>query len=266
MSKAQGKLNESFLEVYFYITPSDKFKFDKFFSEKFFKEVIENFSTSVKFIHENFKMHIDYNNISSSKNSYILRNLTPENSIDLTTTIELFSNGNFKYILPIPMLPLEGDWEDIIEEYGYTDIYEKFYDLLSDREVKFLNVINAHSLLIEFGIIFNQYVRLLNNHNFEEKLGIRIKISDCWRNALFFNSKEYINFIKEYGVPICLKSNIRIPEFVNGNLINVKTSKINEPIWLMSLIYRSLGLPQHLNKKMVDGLSSFLISQSKDPL
>jgi len=94
-----------------------------FKTESFFNDLIENFSTNVEIFSQFFCSKSRTNCSYSSSNSYILRQTTNENSVDLGLTIELFDNGNLNVILPVPTLDLE-DWDHIEENYLLN--YQKF--------------------------------------------------------------------------------------------------------------------------------------------
>jgi len=40
-------------------------------------------------------------------------------------------------------------------------------------------------------IFLHQYIRLLENNNFKEGLGIRFRIKNSWRTLLFFDNEKY---------------------------------------------------------------------------
>lgn len=263
ISKKQASENASILEAYFYVKPSN-FEFKNFYTKEFFVEIKDNFSEPVTIIDDapDLTANTTFNNILSSSESYILRNIyNEESSIDLVTTLELFNNGNLKLFLHIPTLPLNDDWENFIGYNHYTTIYEKFFDLLSDTEKEHLRIIDGHSLLTNFVIIFNQYLRLLKQNGMKDEIGVRFRISNTWRNLLFFNDTKYLDILKSNGLPICLKSNIEIPEFKNGNIItiNSENNRGNESFLLMNYIYEALGLPQQFISHSLEGLTNYII-------
>jgi hypothetical protein len=257
ISKFQAEQNRCFLEAYFYIS-SPKFNFNNFHSDEFFDDMKENFSTNVQIFNDRIKAYLPFDNFYSSLNSYILRDLEDnDRSIDLVTTLELFNNGNLKMFLGVPTLPLKDDLT-IIDLYKYNTNYKKFLDILSRNEKTSLRIIDGHSLLTAFYIIFNQYKRILIKNGFKENIGVRFKISKCWRTLMFFNDEKYLDLLNRYGVPVCLKSEIEVPEFSGGNLLTVDFEEENEALNLIIKIYEALGLPPHFMEKTIEGLSNFI--------
>ena len=124
---------------------------------------------------------------------------------------------------------------------------------------------------------FNQYIRLLKNYDFTEKIGVRFRILNSWRTLLFFNDEKYIEFIKKNGPPICLKSEIEIPEFNRGNLLyySLDGEKITfpltdldleaefeiNPIFMMKLLFESLGIPKHAFAELLGGIGKHIGSR-----
>ncbi|MBP2045207.1 AlbA family DNA-binding domain-containing protein [Methanobacterium aggregans] len=272
ISKGQSNQNQCFLEIYFYTMPVNKFEFNDFSSENFFKEVIKNFSEKVHILSQYFVGSIELNNYYSSSSSYILRHITPENSIDLGTTMELFINGNLKVILPVPTISIENlDYSDP----DYLEILGDFYELLSENEYQYLEIIDANKFFVEFMVFYKQYIQFLKNKNFNGTLGVRFKITNSWRTLLFFNDENYLNLIREYGCPICLKSGIEIPNFNNGNLIATTLNEEEfsvplegeglEPavigidsIVLLQTIYEALGIPRHFSTYLLPGIVKYI--------
>jgi hypothetical protein len=64
--------------------------------------------------------------------------------------------------------------------------------------------------------------------------------------------------LNRYGVPVCLKSEIEVPEFSGGNLLTVDFEEENEALNLIIKIYEALGLPPHFMEKTIEGLSNFI--------
>ena len=159
--------------------------------------------------------------------------------------------------LGVPTLPLKDDLT-IIDLYKYNTNYKKFLDILSRNEKTSLRIIDGHSLLTAFYIIFNQYKRILIKNGFKENIGVRFKISKCWRTLMFFNDEKYLDLLNRYGVPVCLKSEIEVPEFSGGNLLTVDFEEENEALNLIIKIYEALGLPPHFMEKTIEGLSNFI--------
>lgn len=265
MSKKQAKEKICFLETYVYLKSSN-FYFKDFHTEEFFDKLKTNFSEQVELFDDTeINVESPFEVIYSSTSSIILRNLNISiNSIDLLITIEIFRNGNFKFLMPVPNLILDDEWnDDIIDEYTYRTIFEKFYNLLSDDERSVLKIIDAQAFSITFLLVFNQYLKLIKSCDYNGQIGIRFFIDNCWRNVLFFNSEEYIELIQENGVPIIQKSNIQIPTFINGKMINRDIENKNIALSLLVNIFESFGLPMSKQMVWVPALTNFIHNKSE---
>lgn len=275
ISEAQYDEKQCFLEVYLYTLPLNTFTFDDFQSKDFFDKLIKNFSEQVEIFSQLFTASVKLNNFYSSLDSYILRQTNSDNSIDRVGTLELFYNGNMKIMFPIPTLSTE-NWENMREDYFPN--YENFYNALSKTEKDFLKIIDGNDFFVVFMTFFNQYIRLLKKRNYSEEIGVRFRIINSWRTLLFFNDETYIDSIKKHGSPICLKSEIEIPEFDRGNLLrySLEENKITvpledlnleadleiNPIFMISLLFESLGISKQTFMELFGGIGGHIGSRS----
>ncbi len=275
ISEAQYDEKQCFLEVYLYTLPLNTFSFDDFQSKDFFDKLIDNFLEPVEIFSQLFTASAELNNFYSSLDSYILRQTNSDNSIDRVGTLELFYNGNMKIMFPIPTLSTES-MENIPEDYFPN--YENFCNALSKTEKDFLKIIDGNDFFVVFMTFFNQYLRLLKKHDYNEEIGVRFRILDSWRTLLFFNDETYIDSIKKYGPPICLKSEIEIPEFGRGKLLHysLDENKITVPlenlnleanleinaIFMIILLFESLGIYKQTFIELFGGIGGHIGSRS----
>ena len=56
-------------------------------------------------------------------------------------------------------------------------------------------------------IIIAKYRAILqdSNFDFENKIGFRAKITECWRKFVFFDDDQYLEKLKKYNIPLCQK-------------------------------------------------------------
>lgn len=176
-------------------------------------------------------------------------------------------------MLPAPTISIE-QWDTIKEDY--FPIYEEFYNLLSKNEKEQLEIIDGNKFYVSLITFFNQYIRLLKKNNFNEKIGFRFKIVNSWRTLLFFDNEKYLDFIKKHECPICLKSEVEMPQFVNGNLLYLldeeevsvpfkDTLKMNfeiNPIFLEMVLYEAFGIPRYHLPEINGGIGAYIARHS----
>jgi hypothetical protein len=263
MSNLQAEQRQCFLEAYFYISPFETFRFRDFYRKQFIDELREVFSTPVSFIAAPMTACLSFDNLHTSSRSYVLRHLPQRRtSIDLGLTIELFESGNMKMLIPMPQLPTAFPLDSLPEIYQDSVHYETFLDMLTEDESKFVKVIDGYTFFVSFIILFNQYCRLLKGHKVRKGLKARFRFSESWRTLLYFDDEQYLDFLKEYGLPICLKSEIEILEFNDGRGIPIELEQ-SSALFSISIMYQALGFPLAFVPESMYGLGKYVVGLSK---
>jgi len=113
--------------------------------------------------------------------------------------------------------------------------------------------------------INNLYCRILKNHNFNEPLNVRLKISNCNRTVPYFDSENFIEHIQRNGFPICQKPSIEIPEFNNGNALNISLN-YQSGVDLGVKVFEALGLPFTMNMvEIMSSIGDYVVSLNRNP-
>lgn len=255
-TKGQSESNQSYLELYLFPLPFNDFYFKDFFSSDFFKQVALIFYQNVDCFFEtkggnsvNIPMNLGFNSIYSSQNSLIIRPLKEENLIYKTTTVELFTNGCLKFLIPL----YEFDLDSIPKYYENSDVIKYLGDTYSPYEtvVEFDHFFGSHSnnsrevrkrketgfanhirmidgaeLIYVLLIIIAKYKAVLEDCGFDlnTEIGYRARLTETWRKFIFFDNNDYLKKIKLYNLPIAPKNEIEVPRFFKGNfyLLNIK--------------------------------------------
>jgi hypothetical protein len=245
------------METYFYILPNESFHFTDFYSKKFFEELIKIFNSPVPLCKglEEFETCITLNNFYSSFNSYILRKIINEiGPNELGVTIEIYENGQMKLLLPLPQF---SDPLFLLRIYNESNYLKEFIQQIKD--INNLRIIDGHSLLLIFANLINQYINLLMRNNFTNKLNVRLRLTNTWKTIIYFDSENYIKFIKQYGLPICIKDEIEMPSFRRGRGLEMDIHKHNG-LDFMSFIYAALGIPCDFVIQFTEGLYSHFMN------
>lgn len=276
-TKGQSESNQTFLELYLFPLPFNHFQFKDFYRAEFFRKIAKRFYENVEFTIELEKeesvtvpLNINFNSIYSSEGSLIVRPLTDKNLIYKSTTAELFRNGGLKFLIPL----YEFDSKSIPDNYQDSKCLEYILNKFTPHETKdvlelglpfnspprrtertvrnnsdfenHIKFIDGLELILTILIITNKYKSILEDSkfDFENKIGFRAKITDCWRKFIFFDSDEYLEKLKLYNIPLVPKSDIEIPEFKSRNGYSVDLSKEYSSFLIARFILEGIGLPE----------------------
>lgn len=294
-TKGQADWNQTYLELYLFPLPFDNFSFSKFYTTDFFKEVALRFYQNLEvhqqknnefdFQNTQIELNLGFNSIYSSEGSLVIRPLNDKNLIYKSTTVELFENGNLKFLIPL----YEFNSENIPEYYSNSNIIKYLLDKYSPYEVvkqysyspfggsrdfelpeitrrsttDFVNhikFIDGTELILTILIIITKYKTILQDNDFDmkSKLGFRAKITDCWRKFVFFDNDDYLEKIKLYNIPLSPKDEIEIPEFKNGNAYTVDLSDDYAYFQIARFILEGIGLPDSRSITFSEIISSGL--------
>jgi hypothetical protein len=267
-TKGQADWNQTYLELYLFPLPFNEFKFKNFYSSDFFRNVAVRFYQNAQFTFNSVEgksvsLNLGFNSIYSSERSIIIRPLSDNNLIYKSTTVELFDNGNLKFLIPL----YEFNTHNIPEHYANSNTieyllnkyspYDTFYDsdyievnkkTLRRSDTDFVNhvkFIDGHELILTIMIMVTKYKSILedNDFDFKNEIGFRAKITDCWRKFVFFDNDDYLEKLKLYNIPLSPKSEIEIPEFKNGNNYVIDLSENYSFIDIARNIMEGIGLP-----------------------
>lgn len=251
ISQAQADSKQPFLEIYIF-TEFNRFIFSEFYQKEFAEKTRLIFSGSVPFLTAPITTHLSFNTIYTSLGSYILREVQPLTSIDLGLTVEVFKNGNMRALLPI---------SQITESYphiSHLSHYHTFRTHLNANEIEFLKFIDGYMLFSSVVTLFSHCCTLLKEYGYQNTLKIRFKITDTWRNVVYFDDIKYLEYITKNGLPICLKDEIEIPQFREGNVIADVDVDQGNSFGLFLYIFESIGIPRALWLEILEGLGKYL--------
>jgi hypothetical protein len=273
----QSNWNQTYLELYLFPLPFDNFKFKNFYESDFFKQVALRFyqNLNLSFDNDNLQsvisLNLGFNSIYSSSESLIIRPLSDNNLIYKSTTLELFENGNLKFLIPLN----EFSTENIPQKYSKSKTIEYLLDKYSPNEtvsqglmmnrsskipysslptitrrkkndsVNHIKFIDGVELISTILILISKYEAILNDNDFrmDTEIGFRARVTDCWRKFVFFDDDEYLEKLKLYNIPLSPKSKIEIPIFKNGISYKTNLSIGGSYLQIARFILEGIGLP-----------------------
>lgn len=255
----QENSNQTFLELYLFPLPFDSFKFKDFYTASFFKEIWDIFTKegiSFKDVDYNSDKAIGlgFNSIYTSESSIIVRPINRYNLIYKSTTVEIFENGNFKFLFPITEFKANRIPCKYENSVTLKYILDEHAPQIKNEFVDQIKIIDGHELLLTISMIVTLYRLVLKreNFNFSNDIGFRARITDYWRKFIFFDDTDYIDKIKKYNLPLSPKSEIEIPEFKKGQSYTLDLSDEYEFIYVAKIILESIGLPEAESIKYYD--------------
>lgn len=298
-TKGQGDWNQTYLELYLFPLPFNNFQFKEFYSSNFFKNIASRFYNGVTLNHtsdeteNSIDLNLNFNSVYSSERSIIIRPLKESNLIYKSTTVELFDNGNLKFLIPI----FEFKTDDIPSHYKNSKTIEYILDKYSPHqnddfdynynafEIKYpkpikglnqsrtktdftnhIKFIDGHEIVLTMILITSIYRGILedNDFDFTNDIGFRARITDCWRKFIFFDNDDYLEKLKLYNIPLTPKNEIEIPEFRKGHAYTVDLSEEYSFITLAKFIMEGIGLPDSDSIKFNEIIEKSIARFKKD--
>ncbi|MCK4579623.1 MAG: hypothetical protein KAU50_12595, partial [Candidatus Marinimicrobia bacterium] len=245
--------NQCVLEAYFYTLPVNKFRVDGFMNKAFIKALRKKFSV----ITDALPGYLDFDDYSTSHSSYILRlRSLPKDFTEQTVTLELFNNGSLKMYIPLEGMPVPVPEEDLFEiERQFLHLTD-FENHLGRAQAARLRVIDGYKLLVSFTVLVEQYLGLLRQKSYVNPLKVRFRLANALHTLLFFDNQGYLDYLNEYGPPICFKDEIEIPLFEGGNTYEVAVTE--SPMVFMGILFGAMGLPPAFVPSAMRGLERYL--------
>ena len=178
-----------------------------------------------------------FSNIYSAYDSYILRNTENKHyrTEQIGCSVEIFKNGNFKFILPINIINI-----DDIDECN------NFYD-------EKLKICDIASSMLNFNTVLNQYKRLLKKHDFNGKMYIRLNLKNCLYLTTYLDDDEFKKYISKNDIPISFKSETHIYYDKQNKIIDLNSFN---PLLITFEIIRSLGISSKLYKSFLKSIGA----------
>jgi hypothetical protein len=175
-----------------------------------------------------------FNNVTAFNNSIIIRNIS--NIAYNTLTIELFSNGCMKFMLPITVRPISNS-----RSYSRILEYCRKHNI-DDDDLKLIKWVPISNLCTELIGVFIKYFKFLKEYDCFDDIEFVFEGQNIWRVCLFSDEEEYFDYIQEYSLPIVIKDNIVYPEKPYQIIFSNETDTINKDNSFIMGILGILGM------------------------
>lgn len=205
----KGEDSLSYLEIYATPKPfKHHFIEDLLFPEKML-DILKKFNEPYKIKDStedkeiSFGGTIFFDTINTYHNSIVLRTLSKGdfNLNGLSMEIDIY--GNLKILLPLTTI------------FGNSEEYDK--DLLEALNKKYnsregdtstfdIKFLSGRLIFGAILAIFKKYSDFLSEASYKDMIEIKFRLINCWKTSLYFQSKNYLDFVEKFGLPICMKN------------------------------------------------------------
>jgi hypothetical protein len=203
----KGEENWSYLNGYINTRQLERSRIADFQMPDFQSKILNLFSEEFNIDEADIgqiKGRMIFNNITLFTNSAIIRNIS--NIAYNTLTLELFSNGCMKFMLPIIVRPISNS-------RSYSRILEYIRKCHIDiSELELIRWVPISDLCTSLIGIFIKYFKFLKEYNCFDDLEIVFEGQNIWRTCLFSDEEAYFDYIQKCSLPIVIKNNIVYPE------------------------------------------------------
>jgi len=201
----KGEDDKPFLCIYINTDPFRRVTIKDFMRKQMLDQIFNHFNNEFELsLGDNIivKGKLNFDSIHRDYESITLKNLKGSNLAYHGITLELDEFYCFKALIPLNYLI----FSDYSPEFGkyIEDNYFKSIDIIKFLDINFL-------VKITFGILY-KYITFLNILNYDHFLEFTFETQNCYRTSLYGTSDYYTNYIRKYGLPICLKPTQRYPQ------------------------------------------------------
>lgn len=243
----------------------DNIKIENFYKQDFLTELktlVREEEELLKDI-EGAKYSILTPNITRSTNSIIFRN-TFGNRQNFDLSLEFVNNG-----IVIARIPLM--WSSLVGLLNASDspkpCLEKIREHISSTEAQSLKLIHIYDLILRVKYVFQKFVRYFEKIEVESEILLVVEFNNIGGAIPFAESEFYLEYLKEYDVPICLHNNKKIPDghelkpWVEFGINELE----EEHFGLSFTILEGLGLSTFKigDKELSSGFAGHLVESSK---
>jgi hypothetical protein len=204
-------------EIPYFITyanliPWHNFKLKEFIGKNFLNElktIFNNFvSFNIKYDDKDIikiRGQLFFDNIFRYYDSICLKQIY-ENYINSNClTIEIDKYANIKILIPLEYK----EKENLLNDHPAFNNYFLANKITCSNFIKFIDLTKLINVLT---FLLYNYFDLLKKYDYHNDIEFRFETLNCQNTSLYITNEKYIDHIKEYGIPICLKGSQIFPE------------------------------------------------------
>ncbi len=248
MSEWQAKAQQPWLEMYFLPYPLDQLDiadwpdYAKHLKERFEKplsvpiplpteaEASTEIPQDAVFTLENI---IEFNNFFITSQSISMRQTTKKTLSLLPPTFEFYHNGAAKIFISVPL---------IAQQQINRPLFTSFLEHIDQEDLNLFRFIDGQQLFNACVALIMAYVKLLEEQDWDGQLLAKFRISNSWRSVLFIESKDYIQHVQSYGVPVCHMDRLET-DLLPHTMQDIKSLGFFALLGICGQIFSQLGIP-----------------------
>ncbi len=181
--------------------------------------------------------NIPFDTFNTYHNSVLLRQMKGKNLRDNGFSLEIDKYGNAKICFPLTK-------KNMAQVFHQDPTYKQVVDLYDPDSVNWLKCIDAKDLLAGVIGLVAKFSSFIVSKGYANGLEIMGRLKNCWRSTLYIDSNKFRDYLKECGLPICMKDEQFFPEapidFSNEDLKNQNLFKL---LSIFSFVAMALGIP-----------------------
>jgi len=155
----------------------------------------------------------------------------------ITLIVDVF--GNFKVLVPLPNYQPPDE---------LPERYLKVLNRSQPESPASIRLLSARQIVgAIFGAMTNHVTYIERKHVNVDGLEVKLRITNCWRKSLYFDSKRFLAHVEEFGIPICMKSEQDFPHNpIPLKIDELRAKRVTEYLVIFSLVANALGVPSEI--------------------
>jgi len=245
LSFTVGEADVPFLQMFVNPVPFNRSFIDDFFSKDNLRELMSQFNAKYALEEEisggkvSSSGNIKLDSLTTHHGGISLRYLEGQNLAynGMTLIIDVF--GNFKLLVPLPNYQPPDE---------LPERYLKVLNRSQPESAASISLLSARQIVgAIFGAMTNYVTYIDNKHLNLEGLEVKLRVTNCWRKSLYFDSDRFLAHVEEFGIPICMKSEQDFPsDPIPLKIDELRAKPVTEYLVIFSLVANALGVPSEI--------------------
>lgn len=191
--------------------------------------------------------NLPFNVAQPTLGSIILQQIEPSKAAFNSLSVELFSNGRAKFLIPLQFIPdLARKNLSNVESAEARDTLQALFDTDFEDNTQYLRFFDVGKLMMMLVVLMGFYKHWLGDDSPVTDVKAAIEINNAWRVVPFSDDDEWGKYVKKFGLPVMKTGGTRIPvEPGKGFVFSMKDAKYAGQE-LGEVIGLAFGLPVEL--------------------
>jgi hypothetical protein len=244
-----------YIEIMFFKKPINKDFIKQFFDSNFKNEIILYLNTPTKIFDEENPLltaNLPVTQITSSYISHIFR-LGSDLSENPSTFLEIRADGIIRLAFPISWFDPNVTPNPIVS----LDV-ERLTKFKNSGLIRNFKHLHGFEIFMVMQNMIHKISWIYREKLGCQSLGYRIKIDNVKNNIMYFDSDFFENYTNKFGVPMCLRSSVEVPDFFRSDHFNLDLNESLDFI-ILSDIFSGLGFSmESLTDFLINGFHPYL--------